>query len=132
MRLLHRRTAPPDEGEACLSYWQTDSRTQEVYDWTVLQHNSSPTLVLGEPDIEVGGILVSRREACYAKLSGELKVESVWVQLPPYSYRLPTKAHSCILLVSGLQQVDSTGIWLPWMIIVKSVNSPADPIDGRN
>lgn len=55
VRLLHRRTAPPDEGEACLSNWQTDSRTLEVYDWTLLEHSSQPTLVLREFDIEVGG-----------------------------------------------------------------------------
>ncbi len=44
-----------------------------------------PTLVLTGSDIKVGGIfrLVSRGEACDAKLSGELKVESVCVQLPP-------------------------------------------------
>lgn len=94
VRLLHRRTAPPDEGEACLSNWQTDSRTQEVYDWTVLEHYSQPTLVIRESDIEVGGIfrLVSRGQSCDAKLSGELKVESVCFRLPLDSHRLHTKA----------------------------------------
>lgn len=62
----------------------TDSRTREVYDWTILEHNSRPTPVLREFDIEVGGIfrLVSRGEACDAKLSEELKVESVCTRLP--------------------------------------------------
>lgn len=89
VRLLHRRTAPPDEGEACLSNWQTDRRTQEVYDWTVPEQ---PTLVLREYNIEVGGIfrLVSRGEACDAKPSGELKVESVCIRLPPDLDRQPT------------------------------------------
>ncbi|KAM7384715.1 hypothetical protein PAMA_011867 [Pampus argenteus] len=56
-RLLHRRTAPPDEGEAWLSNGQNDSRTQEVYDWTTLEHSSQPTLVLRESNTEVGGDL---------------------------------------------------------------------------
>lgn len=103
--LLHRRTAPPDEGEACLSNWQTDSRTQEVYDWTALEHNSQPSLILREPDVEVGGILrlVSRGEAFDAKLSGNPKVEFVSFQLPPDLDQHP-EAHSTIL-------------WIFWTII---------------
>lgn len=53
-------------------------------------------MVLRESNIEVGGIfrLVSRGEACDAKLSGELKVESVSVWLPPDFD--PAPCYSCI------------------------------------
>lgn len=58
------------------------------------------------------------------KLSGELKVESVCFWLLPDLDGHPTTAHSCIFgRFSGLRWVDSTGIWLPVMIIVKALLS---------
>lgn len=84
VRLLHRRTAPPDEGEACLSNWQIDSRRFMIGQyWDTISSQ-----LLRESDFKVGERggsfrLVSRGEACDAKLSGELKVESVCNELPP-------------------------------------------------
>ncbi|TKS88878.1 Microtubule-actin cross-linking factor 1 [Collichthys lucidus] len=83
-QLLHRRTAPPDEEDACLSNWQVDSRRFVIGQYW----DTIPSQLLREYDFKVGERggsfrLVSRGEACDAKLSGELKVESVCNELPP-------------------------------------------------
>lgn len=69
---------------------------------------SSQLQVLGGSDIEVGiCALVSRGEACDAKLSGELKVESVCDCLPPNLDS--TKTNSCFYCDLTPQ--------VPWIIL---------------
>lgn len=86
-----------------MSSWQTDSRTQELQGWTVLeQHSFQPTLVLREFDIVVEGeSLTGIQRQRHVELSclGSLRWSLSAFQLPPHLDQHPSKEHRGILWV---------------------------------
>lgn len=71
VRLLHRHTAPPDEGHAFLRNRQTHNGAQEVYDQAVLEYSFQPALFFRDLPLKTSEIFkfASTEDA---ELSGKL------------------------------------------------------------